>query len=106
MKGKLKFFWAYAPILLLVGGFVTLICAGTQSTNGILSGSGQMISAIALVMIILSVITTYVSMVIFIVTACKNPSFENGKKVFWGIMFYFFNMFAYPIYLHKYILTE
>jgi len=106
MKKKSKIFWAYAPIVFLVLGVVLLLVSGTQTVGGMLTGTGQIISTLAIVCTVLSVVITYISMVIFIVAACKNPVFSTGKKVFWGIMLYLFNMFAYPVYLHKYILKE
>lgn len=106
MNKKFKIFWAYSPIILFfvsIGGF---LCISLQDSDGLVLGGEQILCAVCLIGLILSVILTYISMVIFIVAACKNPLFNTGKKVFWGIMCYIFNMFAYPVYLHKYILKE
>lgn len=74
--------------------------------GGILTDQQQAVGSVFVAMILAGIILVYVSMIVFILTVCKNPFFDNGKKVFWGLMLYFFNMFVYPIYLHKYVLRE
>lgn len=58
MKNKSKIIWAYAPIALLIGGLVVFLCSMTQSKNGLMTSAGQVIAAISIVLIFLSVIVT------------------------------------------------
>lgn len=56
-------------------------------------------------MIIASVINI-ISMIIFIIDACKNPKFGTGKKVLWSLLLFNLNWIIFPLYFHEYILYD
>ena len=56
-------------------------------------------------MIIASVINI-ISMIIFIIDACKNPNFGTGKKVLWSLLLFNLNWIIFPLYFHEYILYD
>ena len=95
MNKKIPGFLAFAPfVLYLIGMFIAVGATLGDSSVGVLIGGG---------MIRVAVILSYVVMIVFIIQACKNPRFTDSKKLFWGVMFFLFGMFSYPIFWFKYI---
>lgn len=100
MKKLLYTFLAYLPIAMLILFLVALV----RSESLPFGEQKDMLVERAVIYMLLSLLMTFVSMIIFVMTVCKKTAFDSGKKVFWGAMFVFYNMFAYPVYLHKYIM--
>lgn len=102
MKKLLFTLLAYLPIATLVLFFVAIVQADTAP----LVQQRDMFAMVAVISVLLLVVMTIVSMIIFISTVCKRTDFHSGKKVFWVAMFVFYSIFTYPIFLHKYILRK
>jgi len=102
MKKLLFTLLAYLPIATQVLDSVVMAKLDTVP----LGKQSDMLVVVAALIMLLSIILIIVSMIIFIITVRKRTDFHSGKKVFWIAMFVCYNMFAYPVYLHKYILKK
>ncbi|MBQ8597328.1 MAG: hypothetical protein IJ409_06030 [Lachnospiraceae bacterium] len=104
MKKVLTGLLAFLPIIFLgislVMVFAFMLMYGAEET---LSGSEMIFPIAMIVLAFVAVILTYAAMIIYIVMACKNPAFSTGWKIGWACIFYFFNVFAFPVYWFRHI---
>ncbi|MBQ3517400.1 MAG: hypothetical protein IJA29_09270, partial [Lachnospiraceae bacterium] len=66
MNKKMMIFWAYSPIATFVFGCIGFLLTMAQVEGEILTEQQQIISSIFIVLVLVSVILVYVSMVVFI----------------------------------------
>lgn len=95
---------AFLPFILLavslVAAFSFMLMYGAEET---ISGSEMIFPIVMLIITLLAVFLTFAAMVVFIIMACKNPGLSNGWKIGWACIFYFCNVFAFPVYWFRHI---
>lgn len=95
---------AFLPIIFfaisLVLVFVFAMMYGAEET---LSGSEMIFPIIMILFAFGAVILVYGAMIVFIIMACKNPGLSTGWKIGWACIFYFCNVFAFPVYWFRHI---
>lgn len=104
MKKVLTGLLAFLPFILLavslVAAFSFMLMYGAEET---ISGSEMIFPIVMLIITLLAVFLTFAAMVVFIIMACKNPGLSNGWKIGWACIFYFCNVFAFPVYWFRHI---
>ena len=104
MKKVLTGLLAFLPFILLTASlvmvFAFMMMYGAEET---ISGSEMIFPIVMLIFAFAAVILTYAAMIVFIVMACKNPVLSTGWKIGWACIFYFGNVFAFPVYWFRHI---
>lgn len=104
MKKFLTGLLAFLPFILLVASLGMLVffmsIYGPEET---IPSNEMFFVILMIVLAVLAVILTYGAMVVYIIMACKNPALSTGWKIGWSCIFYFGNIFAFPVYWFRHI---
>ncbi|MCT4598288.1 MAG: hypothetical protein N4A50_10475 [Vallitalea sp.] len=105
MKSKLlKYGSIIPPIIIVVSVVFSLIAKNLLNIHADVPVALQVPMIIWIVVLILSVILVYVFMIGYIIhIIVYNKTLSGRAKLRWSLMIWFLNVFAIPIYWHKYI---
>lgn len=100
-------FLAIAPSVIMIVGIILIYTlkfnADPETMNEPLQGAALVISIIEIALIFLSAIGTWINIIVYIIMAAKNKTFEKTEKISWGIVIYLLNIFIIPVYWYLYV---
>lgn len=99
-RPDLSIFWVAMPNILFIIMIYTFL--GGLFIPG--SGLIEEVLPYILTLVLLFLVTfVFISIVLFIIHACKNDELRKKKKIIWVLSFVFCSIFAFPLYWGMYI---
>ncbi len=104
MKKMLTAILSFTPIISLPLGFIMLFAGVFIGEAG--NDIGWIILIFSYLLLFAAVIVTWVDIIWFIIIVCKKREWPSDKKVLWGLLIYFFNVFVFPVFWWKCLKDE
>lgn len=114
-----KFFFAYGPLVFIIIGSVMKIIdeivniyirVNVETLINSITWEEiffwNIFSDIQIILMIIGISIAIISIVVFIIDACRNHKFSIGKKLIWSLLILFFHWIIFPFYFNEYIMYD
>lgn len=95
---------SFTPIISMPLGFIMIFTGVIIGEAG--NDIGWIILILAYLLILAVVVVTWVDIIWFIIIVCRKREWTTDKKVIWGLLIYFLNVFVFPVFWWKCLKDE